>query len=128
MESGFDPGALLGNSYALPRGPRVRLRLTQLRDAPAIRALLERGGLDPEDLEVARLVRFDPRTRVVICAMALIGSSDTLVGVGAIGLDVNPQAEPDTLVVDAQLTDGLDQLLRRALVGRAGAIARARAA
>lgn len=102
--------------------------MTQLRDAPAIRALLERGGLDPEDLEVARLVRFDPRTRVVICATALIGSSDTLVGVGAIGLDVNPQAEPDTLVVDAQLTDGLDQLLRRALVGRAGAIARARAA
>jgi hypothetical protein len=128
MESGFDPGALLGNSYALPCGPRVRLRLTQLRDAPAIRALWERGGLDPEDLEVARLVRFDPRTRVVICATALIGSSDTLVGVGAIGLDVNPQAEPDTLVVDAQLTDGLDQLLRRALVGRAGAIAGARAA
>jgi hypothetical protein len=128
MESGFDPGALLGNSYALPRGPRVRLRLTQLRDAPAIRALLERGGLDPEDLEVARLVRFDPRTRVAICATALIGSSDTLVGVGAIGLDASPYAEPDTLVVDAQLTDGLDQLLGRALVGRAEAIARARAA
>jgi hypothetical protein len=128
VEQSFDPGALLARSYPLPRGPRVRLRLAQLRDAPAIRALLERHGVDPEDLQIARLVRFDPRTRVVISATALIGSSETMVGIGAIELDANPLAEPDTLVVDEQLTEGLDELVKRALVGRAAAIARTRAA
>jgi hypothetical protein len=128
MDRSFDPGALLAQSYPLPRGPRVRLRLAQLRDAPEIRALLERQGVEPEELEIARLVRFDPRARVAICATALLGSTETVVGVGAIELDANLDAEPDTLVVDDELTDGLDELLKRALTGRANAITRSRAA
>lgn len=128
MNSSFDPGALLASSYLLPRGPRVRLRLPQLRDAPAIGELLRSQGRGPEDLEAARLVRFDPRRRLVICATALIGARETVVGIGAIDLEPGRQTQPDTLVVDRELTDGLDGLLARALIGRAAAVARTRAA
>jgi hypothetical protein len=128
MELGFDPGALLARSYALPRGPRVCLRLARIRDAPAIRALCERRGIEPDELELARLVRFDPRHRIVICATALIGLAETVVGIGAIELSAGHPREPDVLVVDREATDGLDELLADALVGRANAIGRARAA
>jgi hypothetical protein len=130
--SSFDPGALLSQTYTLPRGPRVRLRLAQRRDEPAIRALLAQRGREPEDFETMRLVRFDPRERAVICATALIGAAETVVGLGAIEIDpeaaVGPDHEPDLLVVDKRITDGLDDLLRAALRGRAVALARARAA
>jgi hypothetical protein len=117
--------AILNRLYVLPRGPRVRLRLAQAGDAVAIRALLREHGAGSEDLEAARLLRFDPRRRVVICATALIGSTETIAGVGAIELDA---LEPDVMVVDEQLTEGLDELLKRALVSRAQEIARRRAA
>jgi ABC-type amino acid transport substrate-binding protein len=101
----------------------VRLRLAQARDAPAIRALLNRQGVDHDELEIARLVRGDPRRRLVICAMALIGSSETILGVGEIGIGPEATVAPTLLYVDAVRTEGLDQLLARALVGRAGALA-----
>jgi hypothetical protein len=123
----FDPGALLSRSYQLPRGPRVRLRLAQLRDLPAITALLVAEGHEPDAFQLARVLRSDPRGRLVICATALIGSTETVVGVGEIELS-GPAAEPAFVVVDSKLTDGLGPLLRQALVGRASAIARGRAA
>jgi hypothetical protein len=128
VNSNFDPGALLASSYLLPRGPRVRLRLPQLRDALAIRELLRSQGRGPEELEVARLVRFDPRVRLVICAAALIGSRESIVGIGAIDLEPGRAARPDTLVVDAEQAEGLEELLNRALLGRAAVVARSRAA
>jgi hypothetical protein len=123
--SAFDPGALMSQSYALPRGPRVRLRLAGRGDAAAIAALLVRCGVSPEQLEPGRLVRFDPRRRAVICALALIDSRETLVGLGAIELDGNPDTQADVLVVDERVTEGLEDLLVAALTGRAGALARA---
>jgi hypothetical protein len=132
MVSAFDPGALLSHVYKLPRGPRVRLRLVQRRDVAGIHALLAQRGTEPEELEVRRLMHFDPRRRVVICATALLGAAETLVGLGSIevgdGSRSMAEPEPDLLVVDEQLTDGLDELLRAALNGRARALARARAA
>ncbi len=111
-------------SHELPRGPRVRLRLAQSRDLPAVRALLGADRL--EELELARLVHPDPRRRVVICATALIGLSERVLGIGAIDVDA---AEPDVLLVDRELTDGLDELLATVLVARARTIAaKARAA
>ncbi len=118
----------MSRSYALPRGPRVRLRLTGRGDAAAIAALLERCGFGPEQRETGPLVRFDPRRRAVICALALIDSRETLVGLGAIELDGNPDTQADVLVVDERVTEGLEDLLVAALAGRAGALARARAA
>jgi hypothetical protein len=125
--SAFDPGALLSHVYPLADGPRVRLRFVQRRDEPEIRALLAQNGREPEDFDVMRLVRFDPRRRAVICASALVGSTETLVGLGAIELGGNGP-EPDLLVVDERFKGSLEELLVGALRGRANAIARTRAA
>jgi hypothetical protein len=108
----------VGRSYQLPRGPRVRLRMVGPRDAGAIRSLLTRQGLDLDELELARLVRFDPRCRAVICASALIGPTETIVGIGAIDLDAQT---PDLVLVDDDAGEDLRQLVVGALVSRAQA-------
>lgn len=139
----FDPGALLARSFALPRGPRVCLRLARLRDRAGIEALLERAterghGADGplaaavpalDELDVARLLRPDPRQTLVLVATALIGTVDLIVGLGAIELGgASSSTEPSLIVVDHELTDGLDELLERALVGRSQVLRRRRAA
>ena len=125
MIEGFDPGALLARSYELPRGPRVCLRLARVRDLGAIEALVAGAGIEPDALELARLVRGDPRQRVVICATALVGSAETLVGVG--GWDVG-SSKPTLVIVDESATEGLVDLLAGALAGRVASLSRARAA
>jgi hypothetical protein len=121
----FDPGALLSRRYTLARGPRVRLRLARPGDEPSIRALAAEHGIEPDSLQIGHLLRFDPG-RVVICATALVGAGEILVGWGAISLELG--AEPEPLLVDERLTDGLAELLSAALSGRAAAITRFRAA
>ncbi len=103
----------------------MRLRLAQIRDASAVAHLLAEGGLNATDLDVARLLRADPRRRVTICATALLGGTETVVGVGSseVGLP-----EPDVLAVDAELTDGLEEMLTDAVQRRAEVIAGRRAA
>lgn len=125
MTSGFDPGALLARYYELPRGPRVCLRLARVRDLAGIEDLLHRQGLTVTGLELARLLRSHPRERVVICATALIGSAETVVGVGVIELDGDDASEqPAWVVADREATEGLEELLEDALVARARALAR----
>ena len=126
--SGFDPGALLARSYALGRGPRVCLRLARPRDGVGVARLFWSHGLEPDELEVARLVRFDPRHRISICATALIDSAETVVGVGAIDLDHVPTGPSLFVLVDALGTGGLQELLADALLGRAQVLTRGRAA
>jgi hypothetical protein len=104
------------------------LRLPAKRDEHAIAALLERCGVADHELRAAQLVRAEPRRKLVLCAMALIGATETLVGVGDIELEPEGAGVPVTLVADDELTDGLTGLLRSALVGRASAISRSRAA
>lgn len=129
MVHSFDPGALLGSSYELSDGTRVRLRLLAASDFERVRGLLKRAGHDDEaDLKAARLVRFDPRHRLVMCATALIDRNEELIGVGAIDLDDTPVFAPDTLVVAAEFIPAVRELLAGALVGRAEALARRRAA
>lgn len=125
MLPAFDPGALLSRTYVLPRGPRVRLRLARPSDGSAIRALASEYGIEGNSLPVERLLRFD-RRRLVICAMALVGAEEAFAGVGAI--DLEPGAEPELVLVDEELTEGLGELLVAALAGRAGALTRFRAA
>ena len=125
MDPGFQSGALLAQSYPLERGPRVRLRLAQGRDREEIAALFALNGLEPDRPEVAKLLRSGPRDRIVICATALIGSTETIVGVGAIEVGA---AEPDILLADTMLTSGLPELLTSALRSRSDAISRRLAA
>lgn len=114
----IDPGALLARTYELAAGPRVRLRLARRSDRRGLEALLRQRGIDPSPLELERLVRYDPRRRFVICATAPLGGTETIVGVGAIDRD-GEDSEPDTIVVDERLTEGLGELLAAALQGRA---------
>ena len=125
MAERFDPGALLGSSFALGAGARVRLRLARGSDAALIRSLVARAGTLPEEIEFARLVHFDPRRRVVICATALIDGAETLVGVGARDLDGD---EPEVIIVDANHADALSSLLGAALAARVTATGASRAA
>jgi hypothetical protein len=127
MAFAADPGALLARSFTLPRGPRVRLRLARSRDLAAMEALVRREGVRMGELDLARLLSADPRRQLAITATALIGSTETVVGFGVIDLD-RPGASPKVLVVDQAATGGLDTLLGDALIGRAQALHRARAA
>jgi hypothetical protein len=118
MADDLDTGALLARTYELPNRQRVRLRLARRSDLPALGALLAQRGIEPSALELERLVRYDPRRRLVLCATAPIDGTEAVVGVGAIELGA-PDPEPDTIVVDERVTRGLPELLNAALVGRA---------
>jgi hypothetical protein len=118
MADDLDTGALLARTYELPNRQRVRLRLARRSDLPALQALLAQRGIQPSALELERLVRYDPRRRLVLCATAPIDGTEAVVGVGAIELGA-PRPEPDTIVVDETTTEGLPDLLNAALVGRA---------
>jgi hypothetical protein len=128
MAEGFVPGALLARYYALPRGPRVCLRLARPRDHEGVLELLAAQGIEPSELQLARLVYFDLSERLVLCATALIGACERVVGVGVIELTSDADPAPTLVAVDDELTGGLADLLRDALVGQAAAIGRARAA
>jgi hypothetical protein len=117
---------LLGQTLALDGGLRVRLRLARFSDAAAIRALNGRHGASP-GLRAERLVQFDPRRRYVVCATALIDSTEQLVGLGAIDLDAQAADAPDLLISDPRAGDAVAHLLWRCLVD-ARAAARSRAA
>lgn len=115
--SGFDPGALLARSYPLPTGERARLRLLRQSDAAAVRQLLVDAGDVPDELEVRRLLSFDPRHRIAIAAATPRPRAQALLGAGAI--DLIPGAEPDVIVVDPSCGEALEDLLSSALRARA---------
>src|SRR5437763_4936039 len=127
MPASFDRIPLLGESYELRDGLRVRLRMARSSDLAPIRALLA-DKYDGGRVELTSLVQFDPRRQCVICATALIDSAETLVGVGAIDLDGDGPAEPDTLLVAHEHAEAIAELLAGALVARAIHAAQARAA
>jgi hypothetical protein len=114
--------AILTRTFALDGGPRVQLRLARLSDLAAVRALLERRGVGATDLDLRRLLAYDPWRRAVLCAFAPLGGVPTLVGLGAI--DLRADAEVDTLVVDDRVAAGLGPLLGEVLEHRAQAHAR----
>ncbi|GAC1576677.1 MAG: hypothetical protein NVS3B18_10500 [Candidatus Dormibacteria bacterium] len=127
MSSTFDPGALLARSYVLPVGPRVILRLARIRDLGAIEELFAREGRGLTRLELARLLHSHPRDRLVLCATALIGGREKILGFGAIGLEP-PGASPTLVVADSERAPDLGSLVAEALIGRAEALGRTRAA
>jgi hypothetical protein len=103
----------------------VRLRLARPTDEPAIRALATEHGVELDALQLERLLRFDSG-RIVICATALVGADEVFAGVGAI--ELRSGAEPEPVLADERLTEGLGELLAAALAGRADALTRFRAA
>jgi hypothetical protein len=120
------PGALLAHYHRLPRGPRVCLRLARRRDLTGISDLYDRVGTAVHPLSLARLVSFALHAQLVLCATALVDSTEMVVGVGAIEL-ARPDA-PTLVVVDEAQTEGLAELLTDALMAHATALAQARVA
>jgi hypothetical protein len=110
-------GALLARTYPLPTGERVRLRVLRKSDAAAVRQLLVEAGTVPDELEVRRLLSFDPRDRLAIAGVTPRPRGEALLGAGAI--DLIPGAEPDPIVVDPSCGDALEDLLGSALRARA---------
>jgi hypothetical protein len=127
---GFDPGALMARYYTLPGGTRVCLRLPRPRDEAGVQRLFWLAGREPDAVATARMLRFDAG-RVSIAATALVDGIDQLVGIGAIDRGTRrtpPGAGPELVLTDPALGDGLEQLLTHALLGRAVALERNRAA
>ena len=60
MTSSFDPGALMARYYLLPGGFRVCLRLARLARPAGVARLFWINGREPDELALARLLRFDP--------------------------------------------------------------------
>ena len=105
----------LRRTFPIPGGPAVRLRMAGPSDRSLVKGLLERRGLPADDLDVRRLLAFDPARRHVRCALAPIDGAEVLAGVGAIDFG---ETAPDTLVVDERFTPGLGELLGRVLIER----------
>jgi hypothetical protein len=114
-------------SFALPRGPRVRLRSARSGDLDSLRTLAAKAGIVCDELELARLVRSDPQTRLVLCATAVDGAREAVLGVGVIELG-RSATMPSLVLVDTELTDGLGRLLADELVARARTLAGPRVA
>jgi hypothetical protein len=105
----------LRRTFPVPGRPPVRLRMAGPSDRAHLAALLERRGLAATDLDVRRLLGFDPARRHVLCALAPIDGSEVLAGVGAI--DFGDDA-PDLLVIDDRFSPGLGDVLGRVLMER----------
>lgn len=106
----------LDATTSLPDGTRVRLRLPHATDRPALHALHARLGLRADELDVARVLRFDPRRRAVVCATAWTQEGPLVVGYGSIA---HGALHPDVLLADEVRTPGLRALLGDVLRRRA---------
>jgi len=105
----------LRRTFPVPGGPPVRLRMAGPSDRALVAALLERRGLPASEMDVRRLLAFDPARRHVLCALAPLDGSEVLAGFGAIDFG---EPDPDTLVVDERFAPGLGDLLGRVLIER----------
>ena len=65
-------------------------------------------------MEAHRLVRFDLRSRRVVCAAAWVDGAERLVGIAATSHDGDPT--PEILIADEGRAPGVGRLLRAALV------------
>jgi hypothetical protein len=107
---------LLSRSHPLPHGQRVRLRLPHAGDRAGLAALHDRLGAPLDDVRLGRILRFDPRACLSVCATTFHGVSEILVAYG----HVDP-AGGELIVADEALAPGVADLMRAALAERTGA-------
>lgn len=108
----------LRRTFPVPGSPPVRLRLAGPSDRAAILGLLMARGLPVDELDVKRLLAFDPARRHVLCALAPLDGTEVLAGVGSITFG---EASPDVLVIDERFSPGLGDVLGRVLLERSRA-------
>lgn len=102
----------LDGSTTLPSGQRLRLRYPQAADGVRVRRLLGDLGLRADDLGVSRLLRIDPRERIVVVATVIVGRYEEVVGVAAMDRFA---AEPDLVVADEDRAPGAGATLQDSL-------------
>jgi hypothetical protein len=107
-------GVLLTRSHPLPDGTRIRLRLPQSGDREGLSALHDRLGAPLDDVRMTRILRFDPRACVSVCATMLSGLTEVLVGYGHVDRD----GTSSLVVADETLAPGVTELVRAALAER----------
>src|SRR5438874_11172929 len=107
---------LLTRTHPLPAGGRVRLRLPQAGDRAGFIALHERLGAPLDDVRMTRILRFDPRACVSVCATMLSGLTEVLVAYGHVDRD----GSSSLVVAGEALAPGVTDLVRAALAGRTG--------
>src|SRR5262245_44154574 len=105
---------LLTRTHPLPDGTRVRLRLPQPGDRAGLIALHERLGAPLDDMRMTRILRFDPRACLSVCATTLNGTSELLVAYGHVDRD----GTGSFVVADELLAPGVTELVEAALTGR----------
>lgn len=97
---------------AYPNGLRVRVRLPRPSDHALLADLARRTDQPADPTSIARLLRFDPRRRTVLCAGVWLGSQKVLAGYAA--ADRSPMGRPvapDVLLTDEELVPGVSALL-----------------
>jgi GNAT superfamily N-acetyltransferase len=119
-----DPGTLLATTHPVGGGLRVRLRLARPSDGPRVRGFLE--GLSPEtralrflhaipvisDTVVRHFTFYDPRTRLVVVAVAMDGGShEQIVGLADVVHLGAGLAELGVVVDDRRQGCGVGKLL-----------------
>jgi hypothetical protein len=110
--------------HVLASGASVSLRPARSRDLDALRSLAARNGIVCEDLELARLVRSDTASRLVLCATTVSDGAEQVVGIGVIELG-RWSTMPSLVLVDPAVGEGLARLVADALIERARALAAA---
>jgi len=110
----------LDSTASLPDGRRARLRYPQAADREGIAALHARLGVRADDVELARTLRFDPRTRLVLCATTWVDGHEIVVAWAAAA---RGHAIAHTILADETLAPGVGALVRSALAARARAAA-----
>ena len=102
---------LLTRTHPLPDGARVSLRLPHARDRAGLIALHERLGAPLDDVRMGRILRFDPRACLSVCATMLTGLTDVLVAYGHVERD----GTASLVVADELLAPGVTELVAAAL-------------
>jgi hypothetical protein len=101
----------------LRNGLRVRLRLPLPSDRRRLGDFHDRLGLATDDITAIGLLRFDPRRRRALCAIALDGNREAMVAFGAIDRGADA---PFVLLADEQHAPGVRTVLAAALREQAG--------
>ncbi len=109
---------LLDDTTALPDGTRIRLRLPHAADRIGVAELSQRLGLEADDLEIARALRFDPRTGTALCATVWVDGRETLV---AFGTAARGTGRVDTVLADERVAPGAGAIVGAALAAHAAA-------
>ena len=102
----------LDRSTTLPSGQRLRTRLPQRGDVARLRELFARLGLEADELQLSRWVRFDPRRDVAIVATVLVGRTDEVVGLAIMDID---GPDPELVVADEEQAPGVSAALEHAV-------------